>query len=585
MHPSIENKIKTVSREAAKSAKQNRRHNRCPWHPGAAVLTLIIGLWILPAMADSLSDLPTSWQGRLLPVIDSDISGAEPLMRTAIQEARAEIAALLSESDAEAGKLATAYGRLGALMLLLEVETQADASFRNAATLDPSDLRWPYYAGYLAMMVGNGTKALGYLHTAASISPDYKPLQMRVGKVHLDLSDLGQARAAFETIADEPGLAAAANYYLGQIANLERRFDDAIVLLRKALDHNPEGVEAHYPLAQAYRALGQNTLAREHLSRFENRSPTFDDPLLDQLRAATKRAVPDFEKGIYAIDHGKYDEAAAFFAAGLEVEPDNVRARTSYARALYLSGDTAGASRELGRVLAADPDLVLANFLQAVLMQQAGDLDGATTHYRRTLELDPGHAGALFYLANLDLISGRYREAAEGYRAALRANPEIAPARLLELVASYRAGVAERQILEALDALIAKHPDDPLAGYALARLLALATDPSARNPQRALEIANYLAMQQPMPHHLRLQAISQAATGNFDQAAETQRQIIAMAGWMAPPEILAELEQALKAFEQQSLTIEPWPATDLLLGPPPFDPLAPFRDYPDAVPY
>lgn len=552
---------------------------------GRTLLALVVGLWAMAAWADPLSDLPEDRQRQLIPVIDSDISGAEPLMRTAIQEARAETAALLTDTNSDTKALANAYGRLGALMLLLEVETQADACFRNAATLDPNEIRWPYYAGYLAMMVGNGTKALDYLRTADAIAPDYKPLQMRVGKVHLDLSELSQARAAFETIANEPGLAAAANYYLGQIANLERRFQDAIGFLNKALEANPDAVEAHYPLAQAYRALGENTLARKHLSRFENRSPTFEDPLLDQLRAATKRAVPDFEKGIYAIDHGNYQEAVAHFAAGLDVEPDNIRARTSYARALYLNGDPIGAGRELSRALAADPKLILANFMQGVLMQQAGDLEGATTYYRRTLELDPHHAGALFYLANLDLMTGRYPDSAKGYRAALQVNPEITPARLLELVASYRSGIPEAQIVSALDTLITKYPEDTIAGYALARLLALATDPSVRNPERALEIANYLVMQQPMPHHLQLLAISQAACGHFDQAVTTQRQLLAMAGWMAPPDALAEIEKDLAAFEQQSLAIEPWPATDPLLAPPPFDPLAPFRDYPDAVPY
>ena len=80
-------------------------------------------------------------------------------------------------------------------------------------------------------------------------------------------------------------------------------------------------------------------------------------------------------------------------------------------------------------------------------------------------------------------------------------------------------------------------------------------------------------------------AISQAACGHFDQAVTTQRQLLAMAGWMAPPDALAEIEKDLAAFEQQSLAIEPWPATDPLLAPPPFDPLAPFRDYPAAVPH
>jgi len=107
-------------------------------------------------------------------------------MEEAVAESRKEAAALLTAAETDRAVLAGACGGLGALTLLLAMEAQADACFRNARKLQPRELRWLCCAGYLAMMSGNTDRAL-------------------------------------ERIADTPGLVSAANYYLGRIANLERR--------------------------------------------------------------------------------------------------------------------------------------------------------------------------------------------------------------------------------------------------------------------------------------------------------------------------------------------------------------------------
>ena len=123
---------------------------------------LIASLAIASAqvLADALSEPPERWKGTLVPVEEVDISGAERLMQEAIPEARAEVAALLEQPEPDPASIAGAYGRLGALYLLVEVEAQADACFRTAQALQPRELRWPYYAGYLAMMAGNADQAL-----------------------------------------------------------------------------------------------------------------------------------------------------------------------------------------------------------------------------------------------------------------------------------------------------------------------------------------------------------------------------------------------------------------------------------------
>lgn len=302
----------------------------------AAIAAALLLAWAGAGRADALSDLPARWQPELAPVAEADVSGAEALMQQAIASARAEVAALLgadagADTGADRRALATAYGRLGALLLLVEVEALADTSLRNAMTLDPAEPRWPYYAGYLANLAGNLDAAVAYLEQARAIDPDYPTLYLRLGKVRLDRSEPALARAALEEVLarapEEPRLVSPANYYLGQLALLERRYDDAVRHLQAALAANPEATEVHYPLAQALRATGDEAGARAHLAAFKLRSPEVADPLLDELNAATRQSLPAFKRAIHAIREGDYATGIARLNEGLAVEPGNAAAR------------------------------------------------------------------------------------------------------------------------------------------------------------------------------------------------------------------------------------------------------------------
>ena len=74
-----------------------------------------------------------------------------------------------------------------------------------------------------------------------------------------------------------------------------------------------------------------------------------------------------------------------------------------------------------------------------MLLEHKGQVQQATEQYSKTLQIDPQHFGAHFNLANQLFKSGDFREAASHYTSAMAANPDIPPARLLELVALNRA--------------------------------------------------------------------------------------------------------------------------------------------------
>lgn len=561
----------------------------CGWRspPKGSALVLCLSLATVPAWAgaDSLAEPPASWQGRIRAVPESDTSGAEPLVQQAIREARDTLSTRLAQPAPDLTALANSFGQLGAIYQLHEVQAAAELCYENARQLQPEDFRWPYYGGYLALRAGQTEKALQAFLAAQSLRPDYPPLALRFGEVWLEKGDITRARTLFEQAAREPGLQSAALYYLGQIATLDRRFEAAVEQLEQALRLNPQASEVHYPLAQAYRALGRDDLAREHLGRFRQRIPTAEDPLISQLQGAVKRSIPLFSRGMQAINDRDYLSATQWFAQGLAVDPDNGAARVSYARALFLAGETAGAERELRAALSRRPDLSLARYLLGVLQEAAGQSEEAATAYRETLRLEPGHAGAHFALGNLLFRRGLFGEAAEHYSAALAADRDVTPAQLLRLLALRSTGASDATLAKELDDRIATRPQDPALAYAKLRLLALSPDPAVRNPPLALEWATALALQQPFPPYLEALAVAYAATGRFTEAAETQQTLIGMMTWMAPPGETERLRRSAARYQTQQAPDAVWPADDPLLQPPPFDPMGPFRDYPAALPF
>ena len=552
--------------------------------------SLLFGLLMLtlplPLLADALSDLPTVWLNRLQAVPETDVSGTERIARETIARTRSQLAKMLQSGASDEKNLAEGYGELAALYQLYDVNTAASLCWENARSLQPAAFRWTYYGGYLALISGQTDKAQRLLQRAARLDPDYRPLDLRMGQLWLDTDQLDKAEVAFQRAAGETGLRAAALYYLGQIALLRRDYPRAQRHLSEALRINPEASEVHYPLAQAYRQLGQQDLARDHLARFKQKTPDADDPLVGELQTILKTSQWDFRLGMQAIEQHDYQTAVEHFDKGLAIDPDNLAARVSYARALYLNGQTDAAEIQLKKVLAEDPEQILANFLLAILLDARQQSEKAASRYERILTLDPEHEGAHFYLANTLFHQGRFEQAASQYRAALAASSDIPPARLLELVALHRTGRPDSDISRQLEQRLRDHPDQPELKYALIRLRSLSQDTEVRDSVRALTLANELAPQQPIPPHIEALALAAASDGQYQQAARLQQQAIDSLGWMAPAEKMQAMKNTLAAYEEDRMPEQAvWPKDNPLLSPPPLNPVEPFLHYPAAVPF
>jgi tetratricopeptide (TPR) repeat protein len=542
----------------------------------------VLALAAVPAVADNLSEPPQAWRGRVESVAEVPVPSADAAVHRALVGGRRDLDVLLErEPQADAEAVGDAYGRLGALYHVHAVAAAAELCYRNAIRLSPRNFRWRYYAGELLRDRGRYREALVEFAAAEALDADYPPLRLRMAQAWLELGDTERAGATLQSLRREPGLEAAANHGLGRIALLRKDPAPAVEYFQAALRHDPEASRVHYPLAQALRALGRDEEARIQLARHGNREPMAEDRLGDELAALRSGPGFRFMQALQSVRSGDYDAAVRGFEQGLAQDPHNMRARVSYARVLYLSGDAAGSRQELERALRERSDYSLAGFLRGLLDEESGKREAAEERYRQVLAIDPGHSGARLYLAGLLFRAGRHGEAAALYA---EADPDIPFAPLLRIVAAGRAGAPQGESARALTELARSRPDDPMPRYALARLLALSPDSGVRDPERALQLARDLQNLHPAPPFTALGALVLAANGDLEQAEAQVRQLEFMPPWMSGLD-LAALRSEMETLEGGGLPPSVWPADDPLLQPPPTGAGGVMRDYPVETPY
>ena len=550
------------------------------WLLGAALLLLVSS-----GRADLVADLPARWS-ELQPLPEVDLSGAEPLVSQAIQQARKQLSESLGGEQPEREKLANDWGRLAALYHHSEVSFLAAAGFGNAARLEPDVMRWRYYLGWLALSDGRAQEALGHFAGAGRLDPGYSPVVLRTAQAMLSLNRLDAARTDFLRARREKGLEGAAEYGLGQIAQLRKDHAAAVEHFSKTLELDPSATRAHYPLALSLRALDRVDEAKQHLRLKGDGKPAVSDSLLDQLNRMNPGVRKVYSDAMQAVLKRDYQSAVTQFERGLLQDPDNHDARVSLARVLYLSGHPERARLELSRVLESAPEHEMALFLFALLQEAEGRPELAAHAYATIIARNPKHDGATFYLASQRFREQRYRVAADLFGKALAIDPNNSTARLLRVVADFHAGAGELQAQERLLIMRARHPEDNRARYALIRLQLLATDDAVKAPAEALEDVRELVDLQPFPQLVALLALAYGINGEFELAYEWQNQVYVNFALMAPAGIAREMQAARSAYENDRVPdARIFPADDPLLSPPPVDPTGPFRDYPAPNPF
>ena len=460
-------------------------------------------------------------QPTLPPVALPDLGRAHTSVQVQLREAYEALNA------AEPGRRGEAFGELGKLLMAGDYVDEAERCFRNAQALTPDDFRWPYYLGHLFRSTGRLTEAAGHFERALELRPDDLAALTWLGQVHIDA---GRPDAAEPHLATARALhpdTPAVLFQLGRAAAARRDYARAVALFEDALRLDPAATALRYPLAMAYRVLGDLDRAQAHLDRSGQRvgggaGVTLPDPLMAEVNTALRSPQVHWDLGLYAGARNDWPEAVRQFREAARLAPDLPVVRLNLGLALNRTGDARAALGQLAEAVRLDPRLAAAHFAMGTLYERSGRDEEAMERYTLAATHDPNHAEAHLRLADTLRRTGRIEGSLAPYRRALELEPGWREARFGEAMALVRLArypEALRRLRAAMDLL----PGEPAFPLAVARLLAAAPDPRVRDGSEALALAQAVEAEHKTTAVAETMAMALAELGRFAEAVEWQR--------------------------------------------------------------
>jgi putative PEP-CTERM system TPR-repeat lipoprotein len=192
----------------------------------------------------------------------------------------------------------------------------------------------------------------------------------------------------------------------------ERRFPDAILEYRRALQIDPKFARARFKLAESYAA---NNELKNAYTEYVRAADLLPDDLEVQIKA-----------GNMLLLGRRFAEAKSRARTILQRDPNNLAGLLLLGNALAGLRDLDNAVAVTKRAAGVDPDRggVYANL--GALELARGDRDEAERAFAKAVELEPADSGAWLAQANFYRAVGKYDRAEQSFRQAVKVAPENA---------------------------------------------------------------------------------------------------------------------------------------------------------------
>lgn len=226
------------------------------------------------------------------------------------------------------------------------------------------------------------------------------------------------------------------------------RFQATIDCSRRAIQIQPDYIDAHLTMGNALWALASRADALASYRTAAQLSPSRADPhlamgmayyelaqyheSLDCLRTAAEvapdSAVVSDSLGMTLLQLGRTDEAIAQFRCAIQLQPNAAPVHFRLANALCRMKRIKEALSGYRTAIRLDPRYAEARLAFAYALGLAGDLDAAATEYRAALRIQPRNARAYNNLGSVLALLGNGNEASTCFVEAIRLMPSHAGA-------------------------------------------------------------------------------------------------------------------------------------------------------------
>ncbi len=363
---------------------------------------------------------------------------ADPEVTTIVEKVRKEV---LSEP-----RSARAWGRLGQAFLANDMEVEGNICFAEAERLDPSNPRWPYFRGGIAINRGEPEEAIPFFQRAiereeATTSGNFVP-RLMAAETLLALGRLDEAEQQYRNVLARRENEIRARYGLGLVYAARTDWKNSRAELQRCAGDPFAQQKACVQLAAVCRRLGDDAAA-EKFRQLANRLPMDRDWLDPFATEYLPWAVKQSKRYHHAESleaSGRLREAANVLRPMVEEHPNDYLPRLTLAKVIGRMGDYENAERLLREALRLAPDKVQIHYyLSLVLFTHAedearkGTLDRAAKYYgeavdcaREALALKPDYGFAHMTLGLSLKGMGKRADALAALQKATRCNPEHA---------------------------------------------------------------------------------------------------------------------------------------------------------------
>lgn len=411
----------------------------------------------------------------LRPVSLPDRSRAAASVRDQLRERHSSLTLRIENPGTTNVELGTAFGEMGKLLMAAEHRDQAEACYLNAQALVPDDPRWPYYLGHLYKFKGETRKSAAAFERALQLRPTDLATLVWLGGAYLDQGRPEDAEPLFAKARSLEHRSVAALFGLGRAALARRDYTRAVGYLEAALALDPKASSLHYPLAMAYRGLGDRPSAEAHLPFPTTGDIRPPDPLMREVEELLHSAAAFELRGAQALEGGDWAAAVTYFRSGVELAPGEPSLRHKLGTALAQTGDLRGAVEQFEEAVRRAPGFAKARYSLGVVFASSGDFENAVEQFSAAVRSEPNYVEARLQLADALRQVGRPAVSLPHYARVLEIDPRVAPARFgyaMALAELKRFDEARERLREAMS----MHPGQPEFARALAALPAASQD-------------------------------------------------------------------------------------------------------------
>ncbi|HUP25374.1 MAG TPA: tetratricopeptide repeat protein [Thermoanaerobaculia bacterium] len=487
--------------------------------------------------------------------------------------------------------------RLANVLLDQGRAAEAEPLYRTVAELEPQRAAALAGLARIAQERGEHERAIELAEQALALQPRADSLYHLAGMSHRALGDREAARAALER--NKHGRVLFADPLVDALgaenASVEAHFQAASEAMRRS---DFEGAVRFY---QSYlRAKGEDASTLHNLGIALLSLDRWDEALATLRRAVEldpRSRAASFSLGSALADLGRHEEALPFYQRAHELDPAEKVIHADWATLLAKVGEVPRALAELEGILAEDPLQYYARLKYGTVLTLAGRFDEAWSQLRQVADSGglgpPSRAEAHVYLARLAARRGESDAARDHLEQAVGLDPRSPEAQLAWGEELARQGLFD-QAAEALREAVGRDPQDERAHFSLAmalllgkryaaavgaleealralpenvplrhllaRVLATSPDAEARNAARALELAQQVVAQRLTLDHVETLAMAFAESGQWEEAAATQRQVITHAERLGSASGAAHQQrlERLARYQRRETVRAPW---------------------------